>query len=156
MYVFQRQQFRPQNDIENNRWSFRDIEAMAYRLGTEPILLDATVGGYLIFPKSSKFILFVQTSKKLLYLCEIIIVIFHGTSGLDCVISSFTVTSFRLINGITLAQRQSIGPKVQDTTVANNSFCHNFRQLSRRWANRWSNKGDSTQRALFIHRYLVS
>ena len=37
----QRAPFAPKNDPEQNHWSFRDVEAMAQRVGTEPILLDA-------------------------------------------------------------------------------------------------------------------
>ena len=37
----QRAPFAPKNQPEQNHWSFRDVEAMAQQVGTEPILLDA-------------------------------------------------------------------------------------------------------------------
>jgi len=37
-----RQQFAPKNRTESNRWQFRDIPAMAEKLDTSPIFIDAT------------------------------------------------------------------------------------------------------------------
>ena len=36
-----RQQFAPKNQKEGNRWQYRDLPALAMKLGTEPIFLDA-------------------------------------------------------------------------------------------------------------------
>uniref|UniRef100_UPI00398EEF5D surfeit locus protein 1 n=1 Tax=Pristiophorus japonicus TaxID=55135 RepID=UPI00398EEF5D len=36
-----RKPFIPQNDVENNCWHYRDLDAMAQVVGTEPILIDA-------------------------------------------------------------------------------------------------------------------
>ncbi|XP_048414574.1 surfeit locus protein 1 isoform X2 [Stegostoma tigrinum] len=36
-----RRPFTPQNDVERNCWYYRDLEAMAHAVGTEPILIDA-------------------------------------------------------------------------------------------------------------------
>lgn len=37
----QRQQFTPKNLVDTNRWSSRDIDALANKLGTLPIFVDA-------------------------------------------------------------------------------------------------------------------
>ncbi|XP_072422164.1 surfeit locus protein 1 isoform X2 [Chiloscyllium punctatum] len=36
-----RRPFTPQNDVERNCWYYRDLEAMAQAMGTEPIFIDA-------------------------------------------------------------------------------------------------------------------
>ncbi|XP_075869936.1 surfeit locus protein 1 [Nelusetta ayraudi] len=36
-----RKQFVPNNDVERNRWHYRDLEAMSYVTGAEPVLIDA-------------------------------------------------------------------------------------------------------------------
>lgn len=36
-----RKPFVPNNDLERNRWHFRDLEAMSYFTGAEPIFIDA-------------------------------------------------------------------------------------------------------------------
>lgn len=40
----QRKPFVPQNDVERNRWHYRDLEAMASVTGAEPIFIDADLG----------------------------------------------------------------------------------------------------------------
>lgn len=39
-----RKPFVPNNDVERNRWHFRDLEAMASVTGAEPIFIDADFG----------------------------------------------------------------------------------------------------------------
>lgn len=39
-----RKQFVPNNDVERNRWHYRDLEAMSYVTGAEPVLIDAVFG----------------------------------------------------------------------------------------------------------------
>ncbi len=36
-----RKPFVPNNDVERNRWHYRDLEAMASVTGAEPIFIDA-------------------------------------------------------------------------------------------------------------------
>lgn len=40
----QRKPFVPQNNMEANRWHYRDLEAMAKATGAEEILIDAVLG----------------------------------------------------------------------------------------------------------------
>lgn len=40
----QRKPFVPNNDVERNRWHYRDLEAMASVTGAEPIFIDADFG----------------------------------------------------------------------------------------------------------------
>lgn len=40
----QRKPFVPQNDVERNRWHYRDLETMASITGAEPIFIDADLG----------------------------------------------------------------------------------------------------------------
>ena len=40
-HVAQRAPFAPKNDLENGRWSWRDVAGMAKYANTEPILVDA-------------------------------------------------------------------------------------------------------------------
>ncbi|XP_036973786.1 surfeit locus protein 1 [Acanthopagrus latus] len=40
----QRKPFVPQNDVERNRWHYRDLETMASVTGAEPIFIDADLG----------------------------------------------------------------------------------------------------------------
>lgn len=39
-----RKPFVPNNDVERNRWHYRDLEAMSSVTGTEPIFIDADFG----------------------------------------------------------------------------------------------------------------
>lgn len=39
-----RKPFVPNNDVERNRWHYRDLEAMSSVAGTEPIFIDADFG----------------------------------------------------------------------------------------------------------------
>jgi len=39
-----RKPFVPQNDVANNRWHYRDVEAMCSVTGAEPIFIDADLG----------------------------------------------------------------------------------------------------------------
>lgn len=39
-----RKPFVPRNDVERNRWHYRDLEAMANLIGAEPIFIDADLG----------------------------------------------------------------------------------------------------------------
>lgn len=36
-----RKPFVPHNDVERNRWHYRDLEAMSHATGAEPIFIDA-------------------------------------------------------------------------------------------------------------------
>lgn len=40
----QRKPFVPQNNVEANRWHYRDLEAMAKVTGAEEIFIDAVLG----------------------------------------------------------------------------------------------------------------
>lgn len=40
----QRKPFVPQNNVEANRWHYRDLEAMANTTGAEEIFIDAVLG----------------------------------------------------------------------------------------------------------------
>lgn len=44
----QRAPFAPHNDASNKRWSFRDVEAMAQHVETDPIFVDADASERLI------------------------------------------------------------------------------------------------------------
>lgn len=39
-----RKPFVPNNDVERNRWHYRDLEAMSSVTGAEPIFIDADFG----------------------------------------------------------------------------------------------------------------
>lgn len=39
-----RKPFVPNNDVERNRWHYRDLEAMSRVTGAEPIFIDADFG----------------------------------------------------------------------------------------------------------------
>lgn len=39
-----RKPFVPNNDVERNRWHYRDLEAMSHHTGAEPIFIDADFG----------------------------------------------------------------------------------------------------------------
>lgn len=39
-----RKPFVPNNNVERNRWHYRDLEAMSYVTGAEPVLIDAVFG----------------------------------------------------------------------------------------------------------------
>lgn len=39
-----RKPFVPNNDVERNRWHYRDLEAMSHVTGAEPIFIDADYG----------------------------------------------------------------------------------------------------------------
>lgn len=39
-----RKPFIPNNDVEKNRWHYRDLEAMSRVTGAEPIFIDADFG----------------------------------------------------------------------------------------------------------------
>lgn len=39
--LIQKPVFSPKNDIVANKWSWRDVQAMANHLGTQPIFIDA-------------------------------------------------------------------------------------------------------------------
>lgn len=39
-----RKPFVPNNDVERNRWHYRDLEAMAGATGAEPVFIDAVLG----------------------------------------------------------------------------------------------------------------
>lgn len=39
-----RKPFVPNNDIEKNRWHYRDLEAMSHVTGAAPVLIDADYG----------------------------------------------------------------------------------------------------------------
>lgn len=39
-----RKPFVPNNDVERNRWHYRDLEAMCQITGAEPIFIDADFG----------------------------------------------------------------------------------------------------------------
>lgn len=39
-----RKPFVPNNDVERNRWHYRDLEAMGAAAGAEPIFIDADFG----------------------------------------------------------------------------------------------------------------
>merc|ERR550534_1550248 len=38
-----RPQFAPHNNLESDQWQHRDIPALAQKLGTEPVFIDATL-----------------------------------------------------------------------------------------------------------------
>lgn len=40
----QRKPFVPENNVEANRWHYRDLEAMAKVTGAEEIFIDAVLG----------------------------------------------------------------------------------------------------------------
>lgn len=39
-----RKPFVPNNDVDRNRWHYRDLDAMAQVTGAEPIFIDADFG----------------------------------------------------------------------------------------------------------------
>lgn len=39
-----RKPFVPNNDVEKNRWHYRDLEAMSSVTGAEPVFIDAVFG----------------------------------------------------------------------------------------------------------------
>lgn len=39
-----RKPFVPNNDVERNRWHYRDLEAMSGVTGAEPVFIDAVFG----------------------------------------------------------------------------------------------------------------
>lgn len=39
-----RKPFVPHNDVERNRWHYRDLEAMSHITGAQPIFIDADLG----------------------------------------------------------------------------------------------------------------
>lgn len=39
-----RKPFVPNNDVERNRWHYRDLETMSHHTGAEPIFIDADFG----------------------------------------------------------------------------------------------------------------
>lgn len=39
-----RKPFVPNNDVERNRWHYRDLEAMSSVTGAEPVFIDAVFG----------------------------------------------------------------------------------------------------------------
>ena len=39
-----RKPFVPNNDVEKNRWHYRDLEAMSRATGAAPIFIDADLG----------------------------------------------------------------------------------------------------------------
>lgn len=41
-----RKPFVPNNDVERNRWHYRDLEAMSSVTGAEPIFIDADFGKF--------------------------------------------------------------------------------------------------------------
>lgn len=41
-----RKPFVPNNDVERNRWHYRDLEAMGSVTGAEPIFIDADFGKF--------------------------------------------------------------------------------------------------------------
>lgn len=43
-----RKPFVPNNDVERNRWHYRDLEAMCQITGAEPIFIDADFGKMII------------------------------------------------------------------------------------------------------------
>lgn len=52
-----RKPFVPNNDVERNRWHYRDLEAMCQKTGAEPIFIDADFGKMIIiFKWGSRFI----------------------------------------------------------------------------------------------------
>lgn len=40
----QRKPFVPHNNVESNRWHYRDLDAMSMVTGAEPIFIDADLG----------------------------------------------------------------------------------------------------------------
>lgn len=43
-----RKPFVPNNDVERNRWHYRDLEAMCQTTGAEPVFIDADFGKMII------------------------------------------------------------------------------------------------------------
>lgn len=49
-----RKPFVPNNDVERNRWHYRDLEAMCQTTGAEPIFIDADFGKMIVILLNSE------------------------------------------------------------------------------------------------------